>query len=142
MVNFAYVPGEHEKEKASNSYLMSLVAVIAGLPFPIINLIATLFFYVGNRKSTYFVRWHCTQALLSQLMLFCINVTGVWWTLFILFGSLSLSSTYIAYIFTVILFNILDFIGTIYAAVQTRNGVHVMWWFFGELTNLICKNHE
>ena len=46
---FAYEPGEHEAEKASNSYLMYLVAVIAGLPLPILNLLATLVFYMGNR---------------------------------------------------------------------------------------------
>ena len=42
--NFAYEPSEHEAEKASNSYLMSLIAIIAGLPLPIINLLATLIF--------------------------------------------------------------------------------------------------
>ena len=36
---FAYKPTDHEAEKASNSYLMSLVALIAGLPLPIINLL-------------------------------------------------------------------------------------------------------
>ena len=70
---FAYQPSEHENEKASNSYLMSLVAVIAGLPLPIINLLATFFFYLANRKSTFFVRWHCTQALLSQAVLLFSN---------------------------------------------------------------------
>ena len=38
---FNYEPLEHEFEKASNSYLMSLMAIIVGLPLPIINLIAT-----------------------------------------------------------------------------------------------------
>ena len=38
---FDYEPTEHEAEKASNSYLMSLIALIVGLPLPIINLIAT-----------------------------------------------------------------------------------------------------
>jgi len=61
---FEYQPSEHEAEKASNSYLMSLIALIAGMPLPIINLIASVIFFVGNRKGTYFVRWHCTQALL------------------------------------------------------------------------------
>ena len=50
------VPGEHEAERASNSYLMSVVAVMAGLPLPIFNLIASIIFFFGNRKSTYFVR--------------------------------------------------------------------------------------
>ena len=82
---FAYKPGEHEREKASNSYLMSLVALIAGLPLPIINLLATLFFYIANRKGTYFVRWHCTQALFSQLALLGINSGSFWWTISIIF---------------------------------------------------------
>ena len=78
---FPYTPGEHEAEKASNSYLMSLVAFVAGLPFPIINLIASVVFYFGNRKGTYFVRWHCMQALLSQFVVFLINNIGFWWTI-------------------------------------------------------------
>jgi len=83
--SFAYEPGEHESEKASNSYLMSLIAVMVGLPLPIINLIATFIFYLGNRKGTYFVRWHCTQALLSQFSLLFINSFGFWWTVSIFF---------------------------------------------------------
>ena len=47
---FSYEPGEHEAEAASNSYLMSLIAIIVGLPLPIVNLIATFIFYLGNRK--------------------------------------------------------------------------------------------
>ena len=34
---FYYRPNESELERASNSYLMSLVAVIGGLPLPIKN---------------------------------------------------------------------------------------------------------
>ncbi|MFD1630514.1 DUF4870 domain-containing protein [Pseudopedobacter beijingensis] len=136
---FEYVPGEHETEKASNSYLMSMVALIAGLPLPIINLFATLVFYLGNRKGSYFVRWHCTQALLSQVSILFINSFGFWWTISILFGDKNISNDYIAYILSVVLFNIVEFIATIYSAVQTRKGNHVSWWFYGGLTDLICK---
>jgi uncharacterized membrane protein len=136
---FIYVPGEHEAEKASNSYLMSLIAIIAGLPLPIINLIATLIFYLANRKGTYFVRWHCTQALLSQLSLLFINSFGFWWTVSIIFTDEVISGKYIAYIITALLFNIVEFIVTIYTAINTRKGVHVQWWLFGDLTDIICK---
>lgn len=136
---FAYKPSEHEAEKASNSYLMSLVAVVAGLPLPIINLIATFFFYVANRKSTYFVRWHCMQALLSQLALLTINSFSFWWTVSIIFTDEKVTNQYFAYIFTAIVFNILELISTIYSAIQTRKGKHVEFWFFGNLTNLICR---
>ena len=137
---FTYEPGEHEAEKASNSYLMSFVAMFAGLPLPIINLLATLFFYTGNRKGTYFVRWHCMQALFSQLSLFFINTAAVWWTILIIFNAnVTLSNQYFAYIIALLAINLTEGIATIYTAIQTRKGVHVQWWFFGNLTNLACK---
>ncbi|MBM3436549.1 MAG: DUF4870 domain-containing protein [Bacteroidetes bacterium] len=137
--NIEYSPEEYEAEKASNSYLMSLIGAIAGLPLPIINLIATLFFYISNKKGTYFVRWHCTQALLSQFSLLVINSIGFWWFIMILFGPKSISNDFIAYVILVLFLNLTDLIATIYSAVETRKGLHVHWWFYGDLTSLICK---
>jgi len=136
---FSYSPTEFEKEKASTSYLMSLLAMIAGMPLPIINLIATIVFYLQHRKSTYFIRWHCIQALLSQFTLFFFNSASFWWTLSILFGPEEISNTYISFEFLVIILNISELAGTIYSATNVRKGVHVKWWFYGELTDLICK---
>ena len=136
---FPYKPGDHEAEKASNSYLMSLVALVAGLPFPIVNLIATFMFFVANRKGTYFVRWHCMQALWSQLGLLFANSACFWWTVSIVFSDEKLSNEYFAYLFTVIVFNALEFFSTIYTAIQTRKGIHVQLWFFGNLANLTTK---
>ena len=136
---FIYKPGEHETEKASNSYLMSLIAFIVGLPLPIINLLATFFFYISNRKGTYFVRWHCMQALLSQFSVLFVNSFGFWWTISIIFYSETVTNHYLAYMITAIIFNLSEFIATIYTAIQTRKGIHVQWWFYGNLTHLICK---
>lgn len=133
------LPTEHEAEAASSSYLMSLIAIIAGLPLPIVNLIATLIFYLANRKSTYFVRWHCTQALLSQCSLFLINSYGFWWSMSILFREPTITSNYIAYMLAAFIFNLTEFIVTVYTAIQTRKGIHVEWWFYGGLTKLLCK---
>ena len=139
MSKFDYPPSEHEAESASNSYLMSLIALMAGLPLPIINLIASIIFYLGNRNGTYFVRWHCTQALLSQFSLLFINSYGFWWTISIIFDDQTVTNNYIAYLITAIVFNIIEFIATIYTAINTRKGLHNAWWFYGDLTNLICK---
>lgn len=136
---FDYKPSEHEAEKASNSYLISLVTAIAGMPLPIVNLIATLFFYIANKKGTYFVRWHCTQALVSQLSLLCMNSAGFWWTIGIVFGNQSISNNYIAYIITIFLFNMGELIASIYTSIYTRQGRHVSWWFYGNLTDILCK---
>lgn len=140
VMKFSYEPGEHEAENASNSYLMSLVALIAGLPLPIINLIATLIFYLGNRKGTYFVRWHCTQALLSQFSMLFINSFAFWWTISIIYTDEPVTNKYIAYMLAALIFNLTEFIATVYTAVQTRKGIHVTWWFYGELTSIICKS--
>jgi hypothetical protein len=138
-MNLETPPSEHEAERASNSYLMSLIAVMAGMPLPILNLLASLIFFLGNRKGTYFIRWHCTQALISQLSLLAINSTGFWWTIGIILGREDITSTYIAYIFTALIFNLAEFVSTIYSAIQTRKGKHVSLWFFGPLTQVLVR---
>lgn len=132
---FPYQPNDYERERASFSYLMSLVAAIVGLPLPLINLISTGIYYFSNRKSTRFVRWHCLQALLSQLLLFPMNAAAIYWTLHILFWGWHVTESFVAYIITVLLFNLVEFIMTVIAAVQTRKGRHVEWWIFGAVTN-------
>ena len=134
---FKYEPLEHEYEKASNSYLMSLMAIIVGLPLPIINLIATFIFYLGNRKGTYFVRWHCSQALLSQLTVLFINSYGFWWTVSIAFSTELITNQYIAYILVAFIFNVSEFIATIYTAMNIRKGIHVEWWLYSSIKNLL-----
>ena len=138
---FEYKPEEYEAEKASNSYLMSLVALIAGVPLPILNLLATFIFFMSNRKGTYFVRWHCTQVLLSQLSFVFINSTGFWWTISILFSDAEATNSYFAYMITAIVFNLVEFIVTIYTAIETRKGHHVSWWFYGTLTQSLCRRN-
>jgi hypothetical protein len=139
---FNYKPYDSELERASNSYLMSLVAVLGGLPLPIMNLLASVFFYLGNRKSTAFVKWHCTQALLAQLGMFFFNTVGFWWTISIVFDEGQFTNAYIAYMITIIGFNLVEFIFTLYLASQTRKGNHIEIYFFADITNLICKTNE
>ena len=133
---------EFEQERASNIYLMSLAIVIVGLPLPVINLVATFFMYLSNRTKTWFIRWHSLQALLSQTFIAGINGYGMYWTLNIIFTDQTINNSYVAYLITVILFNLMELIGTIYAAVQTRSGYHVSFWFFGPLTDLLCQKEN
>ncbi len=135
----AYQPSDSEREKAANSYLMSLMAAMVGLPLPIVNMLATVVFYLANRKRSYYVRWHCMQALISQIPLYVINTVLFWWTIRLLLGYDSLTSFYFAYLFTVVLFNVIDYIATIYSAVKVRKGEQVEWYVYGGLTDLICK---
>jgi len=133
------IPDDHENERASNGYLMSLLAIMVGMPLPIINLIATFIFYLGNRKSSFYVRWHCTQALLSQAFLLIMNSVGFTWTVKIIFGDLEVTDSWISYMLTVSLFNIAEIIATIYAAQRVRRGHHVNFFLFGPLTNMLIR---
>lgn len=134
-----FEPNDFEAERASNSYLMSVMALIIGLPLPIVNLVATFIFYRANRKSTYYVRWHCTQALLSQATVLFMNTAGMWWTLSILFDEARISNLYVAYMITIFLFNLWEFTLTVYTAIQVRKRQHIEWWFWGGLANKLCR---
>lgn len=137
---FTFKPDDYESEKASNVYLMSLVAVLVGMPLPIVNLIATGIFFLNSRKATFFVRWHCTQALVSQVLVVAMNSFGLYWTISVIRQIRPLDNNYIAYIITILIFNFLEFCVTIYTASAVRKGKHVEWWLFGPLTNVICKS--
>lgn len=130
---------ESEMEKASTSYLMSVIFITFSLPLPIINLIATIVFSIANRKATDFVKWHCTQALLSQFSLFIINTAAFVWTILLLCRVFSVSNAYLAYLITIILFNIWEFLATVVAAIKTRKGVHHRWFFYSDLTDTLIQ---
>lgn len=131
-----------DQEKASNAYLMSLIAVVIGLPMPIINLVATGIFYLLSRKGSPFVKWHTTQALVSQIPLFVMNNILFWWTVRILLFGVPLSSIYIAYFILVNIYNIADFYATAISAIKARQGITYRWFMYGVLTDLIMKSKE
>jgi len=130
---------DHHAEKASNSYLMSMVAIMAGIGLPLFNLIATFIFYMANRKEAFFVRWHCTQALFSQFLLLLFNAPAFAWLMTIIFGNNEFNNNFFAYISVVLLINLVEFIATIYTAIQTRKGLHVEWIIIGPLAHSVVK---
>lgn len=136
---FEYSPSDEECEKASNAYIVSMLAFTAGVPLPIMNLIASFIFLFNNRKSTYFVRWHCLQIVISQMIIFFINSTTFWWTVSIFFEKTQVSNDYIAFLISAILLNVFEIISTVFTAIKVRKGQHVNWYLFGDLTDVLCK---
>jgi len=136
---FYYTPGEHELEKASNSYLMTVVAAMVGTPLPIINLIASVIFYLGNRNGTYFVRWHATQMLIGQIPLVIINSIGITWALSLFYGEKEVPTLFIIYATCILIINLIEFVVTVISADRVRKGRHVEWFFFGDITHQLVK---
>lgn len=150
---------QHEYEQASNSYLMAIAAVIAGLPLPIINLIAAFGYYLGHRKSSYFVRWHCIQSIIGQAILIPFNSIAFSWTLMLLIRNRynlnydsdselaesffdGTNSTYWLYIAIIIFINIIEFIVVIYAAIQVRKGHDVRWPIIAGITDRLTSKEN
>lgn len=148
-----------EYEQASNSYLMSVVSVMAGTFLPIVNFIAAAIFYLSSRKSSYFVRWHAIQSALGQLVLIPFNAFTFAWTIRVLFNGfpaediehqqsffmnnmLDASSAYWLFIAFVLLLNIIEFFVTIFAAVNVRKGKNVRWFILANITDSLCSTEN
>lgn len=123
-----------EKEDAMGAYLMMFAAMGAGLPLPIINLIAAVVYYFVQQKNTRFVRFHSLQSLYSQLPTTLVNAGALYWTLQIFFfTNLEVSDLYIGYLIMAGLLNLLYFIFSIVGAVKARRGQMYYFIFFGKL---------
>ena len=127
-------PSEQDAEDASNSYLIALIVV-----FPLLGFLAGALYLHNNRKSSYFVRWHCMQSLLSQVIILPLNSYCFWWTLSVVCGDLAFSASFINTLILAFLFNVLEIIALIYTAIKVRTGEHVEWRLYRSLTNFICK---
>jgi uncharacterized membrane protein len=140
---------------------MAIAAVIAGLPLPIINLIAAFGYYLGYRKSSYFVRWHCIQSIIGQAILIPFNSLAFAWTFRIFILEIYLSkkeeytgnelmeafcdgatSAYWVYIAIIILVNIMEFIIVIYAAIRVRKGHDVRWPIIASITDKLTSKEN
>ena len=128
---------DDEAESASNAYLLSLVLLVGGAPLPILNLLASVIFYFGARRSSPFVRWHCTQALVGQLLLIPVNSTFLWMTLGLLFGHRELDDFYVGWGLVMLALNAAELIASIYAAIKVRQGVDVRWWSIAPIVDAL-----
>jgi len=132
----------HDWEQASNSYLMAVVAVIAGLPLPIINVIASVVFYLTHLRSSYFVRWHCIQSILSQAIMTPFNSTAIAWSLKLLINRQEPGFYFFIYLFAVAIFNLIEFFTVIITAAQVRKGINVRWFLIANLTDALCSKQN
>lgn len=123
-----------EKEDAMGAYLMMFAAIGAGLPLPIINLIASVIYYFVHKNNTRFVRFHSLQSLWSQIPTTLVNAGAVYWTLQIfIFENLQTTDLYLGYLIMMVILNLIYFVFSIVGAVKARNGKMYYFLFFGKL---------
>jgi uncharacterized Tic20 family protein len=121
-----------EKDDAMGGYLMMFAALGAGLPLPIINLIASIIYYYTNKSNSRFVRFHTLQALLSQIPLTLANGVCVFWGIRIaLTTTWHLNEFFIGYACMLAVANILYLVFGIISAIKANKGRMYYYWFFG-----------
>jgi uncharacterized membrane protein len=126
---------EREKEDAMGAYLMMFAAIGAGLPLPIVNLLAGIIYFSVNAKKSRFIRFHCHQALISQAPTALLNAGLLFWAVRIfLLESMEMNKFFIGYALTVALFNLAYFVFGIKGAVKARKGQMYYMTFFGRIS--------
>lgn len=132
-----------EREDAMGSYFMMFAAMAAGLPLPILNLIAAIIYYYINKKKSPFVHFHALQSLISQLPTSLMNIGLVFWTVRNFYFDLDFTQIYFGYLAAVLIANLLYFIMSIVAAVAARKGRMYYFLFFGPISYKVAfKKHD
>lgn len=123
-----------EREDAMGAYLMMFAAWGAGLPLPIINLIAAIIYYFVNRSKSRFIHFHSLQAVLSQIPTSAMNAVAVFWGVRIVISDeWHLSNLFYGYVIMVAVANLLYIIFSIIAAIKARKGRFYYFMFFGKI---------
>src|SRR4051812_21586960 len=122
-----------EKEDAMGAYLMMFAALGAGLPLPIINLLAAVIYYYINKSKSRFVQFHSYQALISTIPTALINAGLTFWVVRIIFFDWHINNNFKGYVAAAVIANIGYFIIGIIAAIKARKGIYYYYIFFGKI---------
>lgn len=134
-----------DREDAMGSYLMMFGALAVGLPLPIINLIASVVYYVLNAKKSRFIKFHALQSMWSQLPTTLLNAGLIFWTFVKMipelkensnvdnFEFLTTDNLFWGYLISVLIANLLYVIFSIIGAIKARRGEMYYFIFFGKL---------
>ena len=125
---------EREKEDAMGGYLMMFAAVGAGLPLPIINLIAAIIYYYINKAKSRFVHFHALQSLISQIPVSLINAAAVIWGIRVVLYDAPFDAMFKGYLVMLVVANLTYFIFSIVGAVKARKGYFYYFIFFGRFS--------
>lgn len=123
-----------EREDAMGAYFMMFASLAAGLPLPIINLIAAIIYYHINKHKSRFVRFHSLQSLLSQLPVSLLNAGLVIWAITLYKQDFNVDYSFLIYLSIVVLANLVYLGFSIVAAIEARKGRMYYFFFLGRFS--------
>jgi len=129
---------QREREDGMGAYLMMFAAWAAGLPLPMLNVLASVIYYYVNRQKGNFVRFHALQSMWSQILVGVLNASVFAWGIQIWVSGRFSGKFFWPYLIMVIIANILYFIFSIIAAVRAKKGRFFYFIFFGKMAYQIA----
>ncbi len=125
---------KREKEDAMGAYLMMFAAMGAGLPLPLVNLLAAIIYYFVNKKKSRYVSFHAFQSLITQIPISIMNGFLLGWFIRLAIAEFNIDFTaFLVYLGFVVLWNIVYAILSIVACVKARKGQLYYMLLFGPL---------
>ncbi len=125
---------ERERDDAMASYLMMFASLAVGLPIPLVNLVASVIYFLVNRKTSRFVAFHALQALLTHVPVVLLNAGLVAWLVTILATQSGFHPGFFWYLFFTVLVNIAYIVWSIVALVHAHKGR----FFYMPLVGRLC----
>ncbi len=125
---------KRDREDAMGAYLMMFAAWGAGLPLPLLNLLAAIIYFFTNKKTSRFVSFHAYQSLLTQIPISILNAGAVAWVLRNLYKDHEFSDYFWTYLIFIGLWNLIYMVFSIIACVQARKGRFYYFWVFGRIS--------
>ncbi len=127
---------ESERDDAMAAYFMMFASLAIGLPLPLVNLVASLVYWLVNRKTSTFVAFHSLQSLLSHLPVTLLNAGLVAWTVVAIVSPARFGGTFFWYLAFTVLVNVAYIVISIIALVHARKGRFYYMPVFGRISFL------
>jgi len=125
---------KREKEDAMGSYLMMFAAMGAGLPLPLLNLLAAIIYFFVNKKKSRFVAFHSFQSLITQIPISVLNAGLLFWIIQMLVVEVKMPpNIFWGYLLFTGLWNLVYTIYSIVACVKAAKGKFFYMLLFGRL---------
>ncbi len=123
-----------ERDDAMAAYLMMFASLAIGLPLPLVNLIASLVYWLVNRKTSRFVAFHSLQSLLSHLPVTIVNAGLVAWTVAAIVGPVRFGPAFFWFLAFTVLLNVAYIVISIVALVHAHKGRFFYIPLFGRVS--------
>jgi uncharacterized membrane protein len=125
---------ERERDDAMGAYLMMFASLAIGLPIPLLNLIASLIYFLVNKKTSQFVAFHALQALLSHIPVVLLNAGVVAWLITNLATHAASWAWFLWYMTFTILVNLTYIVWSIVALIHASKGRFFYMPVFGRIS--------